>query len=110
MSVTAPKSDLICLPKKLIIESKTYNTENKKLDQTGVEMMYAQLQSDPLKLNIMASIIESLPWWLDLHGFWQTNPSGFNTSPATADPGQDLEVEALTLFCFGYPNSEAVQI
>ncbi|KAF8120518.1 hypothetical protein EV363DRAFT_1139344, partial [Boletus edulis] len=74
-----------------------YSAENKKLGQTGMGMTYEELQSDPSKSNLLDSIVDSFPWWPDLHGFWRTNP-GINTSPAVADPDQDLEQEALGLF------------
>jgi hypothetical protein len=45
-------------------------------------------------------IVESFPWWPDLHGFWRTNP-GFNMLPAIADSDQDFEQEALSLFRLG---------
>ncbi|KAF8545772.1 hypothetical protein OG21DRAFT_1491936 [Imleria badia] len=79
---------------------KAYNAENKKLGQTGVGMTYESLQSDLSKSNILAMIIESFPWWPDLHGFWRTNP-GFNMLPAIADSDQDFEQEALSLFRLG---------
>jgi hypothetical protein len=55
---------------------------------------------------LIASIIDSFPWWPDLHGFWRTNP-GFNAKPSVANPGQDFEGEALSIFQFGNTGSGA---
>ena len=46
---------------------KAYNAENKKLGQTGVEMTYEELESNPLKSNILGEL------QLCLCVFYQTN-------------------------------------
>ncbi|KAH0836429.1 hypothetical protein J3R83DRAFT_8032 [Lanmaoa asiatica] len=69
-------------------------------------MTYEELQHDLSKVNLITSIVDSFPWWPELHGFWRMNP-GFNVKPSIADPGQDLEGEALAIFQLGNTGSGA---
>lgn len=50
--------------------------------------------------DILDQLLVTFPWWVDLHGWWRTNPA-YNTSFSTADPGQDFAAEAITLFGTG---------
>jgi hypothetical protein len=50
--------------------------------------------------DILDQLLVTFPWWVDLHGWWRTNPA-YNTSFSTADPGQDFATEAMTLFGTG---------
>ncbi|KAH0834608.1 hypothetical protein J3R83DRAFT_10063 [Lanmaoa asiatica] len=89
--------------KKIDHRIKEYNA---RLGKTGAGMTYEELQRDPSKVNLITSIVDSFPWWPELHGFWRTNP-GFNAKPSVADPGQDLEGEALAIFQLGNTGSGA---
>ncbi|KAG8215247.1 hypothetical protein J3R82DRAFT_8798 [Butyriboletus roseoflavus] len=88
---------------------KAYNVENTRLGKTGAGMTYEGLQHNPSKVNLITLIVDSFPWWPDLHGFWKMNP-GFNMKPSIADPGQDLEGEMLSTFQFGNTGSDASSI
>ncbi|KAG1751728.1 hypothetical protein EDB19DRAFT_1903673 [Suillus lakei] len=47
--------------------------------------------------TLLDRLLQTFPWWVDLHGWWRTNPA-YNTSFSTADPGQDFEAEAMDVF------------
>lgn len=49
---------------------------------------------------ILDQLLVAFPWWVDLHGWWRTNPT-YNTSFSTADPGQDFAAEAAGHFGTG---------
>ena len=50
--------------------------------------------------DILDRLLVTFPWWIDLHGWWRTNPA-YNTAFSTADPGQDFAAEAMALFGTG---------
>ncbi|KIJ05855.1 hypothetical protein PAXINDRAFT_35395, partial [Paxillus involutus ATCC 200175] len=75
---------------------KKYNEVNSKLGQTGAGMSYEDLVADPSKSNIIQKLVESFPWWPELHGWWRKNPA-YNTAYCVADSGQNLAAEALLM-------------
>ncbi|KAF8837350.1 hypothetical protein BDN67DRAFT_878858, partial [Paxillus ammoniavirescens] len=81
---------------------KKYNEVNSKLGQTGAGMSYEDLVANPSKSNIIhigyaEKLVESFPWWPELHGWWRKNLA-YNTAYCVADSGQNLAAEALLLF------------
>ncbi|KAF9234185.1 hypothetical protein BU15DRAFT_65928 [Melanogaster broomeanus] len=51
-----------------------------KLGQTGAGMSYEDLVADPTKSNIIQKLVDSFPWWPDLHGWWRKKPAYNNSS------------------------------
>ncbi|KAI6004605.1 hypothetical protein EDD15DRAFT_2155263, partial [Pisolithus albus] len=72
---------------------KKYNNANKTLSSTGAGLTAIELRERPDMKGLLDKILDTFPWWEDLHGFWRTNPS-YNTVFSTADPGQDFAAEA----------------
>ncbi|KAF9234182.1 hypothetical protein BU15DRAFT_65925 [Melanogaster broomeanus] len=86
---------------------KKYNEVNNKLGQTGAGMSYEDLVADPTKSNIIQKLVDSFPWWPDLHGWWRKNPAYNNSSAGfIADSGQNLETETLLTFKRGGEGSK----
>ncbi|KAG2064503.1 hypothetical protein BDR04DRAFT_987844, partial [Suillus decipiens] len=73
---------------------KKYNEFNNALKQSGAGMTYEHLQKDPEMKTLINSKLKKFSWWLDLHGWWRTNPA-FNTTLSSANPGQNFESAAL---------------
>ncbi|KIK15129.1 hypothetical protein PISMIDRAFT_79925, partial [Pisolithus microcarpus 441] len=72
---------------------KKYNNANKTLGATGAGLTAMELREKPEMKRLLDKILDTFPWWEDLHGFWRTNPS-YNTVFSTGDPGQDFAMEA----------------
>ncbi|KIK17973.1 hypothetical protein PISMIDRAFT_110315, partial [Pisolithus microcarpus 441] len=72
---------------------KKYNEANKTLGSTGAGLTTVELRENPQLQKLLDKIHENFPWWEDLHGFWQNNPS-YNMVFSTGNPGQDFVVEA----------------
>ncbi|KAF9231676.1 hypothetical protein BU15DRAFT_68131 [Melanogaster broomeanus] len=70
-------------------------------------MSYEDLVADPTKSNIIQKLVDSFPWWPDLHGWWRKNPAYNNSSAGfIADSGQNLETETLLTFKRGGEGSK----
>ncbi|KIK13890.1 hypothetical protein PISMIDRAFT_118044, partial [Pisolithus microcarpus 441] len=76
---------------------KKYNDANKTLGATGAGLTAMELREKPEIKRLLDKILDTFPWWEDLHGFWRTNPS-YNTVFSTGDPGQDFVMEAQQFF------------
>ncbi|KIK25437.1 hypothetical protein PISMIDRAFT_73155, partial [Pisolithus microcarpus 441] len=61
--------------------------------QSGAGLTAIELRERPEMKRLLDKILDTFPWWEDLHGFWRTNPS-YNTVCSTADPSQDFAAEA----------------
>ncbi|KIK18466.1 hypothetical protein PISMIDRAFT_72520, partial [Pisolithus microcarpus 441] len=70
-----------------------YNDTNKTLGSSGAGLTAIELRERPEMKRLLDKILDTFPWWEDLHRFWRTNPS-YNTVCSTADPGQDFATEA----------------
>ncbi|KAG1908667.1 uncharacterized protein F5891DRAFT_1180202 [Suillus fuscotomentosus] len=84
-----------------------YNEFNKSLKQTGAGLTYDELQKNPQTKTLIDLQLNKFPWWLDLHGWWRTNPA-YNTVFSTADLGQNHESAALQHFRM--PDCEDTQL
>ncbi|KIK12668.1 hypothetical protein PISMIDRAFT_120460, partial [Pisolithus microcarpus 441] len=69
-----------------------YNNANKTLGSGGAGLTAISLVSMHTNASL-DKILDTFPWWEDLHGFWRTNPS-YNTVCSTANPSQDFATEA----------------
>ncbi|KAI5987579.1 hypothetical protein EDC04DRAFT_2614802 [Pisolithus marmoratus] len=76
---------------------KKYNEANKSLGSTGAGLTAMELRENPEMKRLLDKIVDTFPWWEDLHGFWRMNPS-YNTVFSTANPGQDFTMEAQQYF------------
>ncbi|KAG0693571.1 hypothetical protein DFH29DRAFT_881362 [Suillus ampliporus] len=73
---------------------------NITLGQTGAGLSFEAINGDEKIRDILDQHLVAFPWWVDLHGWWRTNPT-YNTSFPTANPGQDFTAEAASLFGTG---------
>ncbi|KAG1809901.1 uncharacterized protein HD556DRAFT_1197598, partial [Suillus plorans] len=73
---------------------KKYNEINLQLGQTGAGLSFEELNKNEKTRTLLDRLLQTFPWWVDLHGWWRTNPA-YNTSFSTADPGQDFSAEAM---------------
>ncbi|KAG0692198.1 hypothetical protein DFH29DRAFT_818008, partial [Suillus ampliporus] len=76
---------------------KKYNEINLQLGQTGAGLSFEELNENEKTKTLLDRLLQTFPWWVDLHGWWRTNPA-YNTSFSTADPGQDFAAEAMDVF------------
>ncbi|KIK14155.1 hypothetical protein PISMIDRAFT_72724, partial [Pisolithus microcarpus 441] len=76
---------------------KKYNDTNKTLGSSGAGLTAIELRERPEMKRLLDKILDTFPWWEDLHRFWRTNPS-YNTVCSTADPSQDFATEAQQYF------------
>ncbi|KAG2063601.1 hypothetical protein BDR04DRAFT_1033249, partial [Suillus decipiens] len=76
---------------------KKYNEINLQLGQTGAGLSFDELNANEKTRTLLDRLLQTFPWWVDLHGWWRTNPA-YNTSYSTADPGQDFAAEAMDVF------------
>ncbi|KIK13083.1 hypothetical protein PISMIDRAFT_119586, partial [Pisolithus microcarpus 441] len=76
---------------------KKYNDANKTLGATRAGLTAMELREKPEMKRLLDKILDTFPWWEDLHGFWRTNPS-YNTVFSTGDLGQDFAMEAQQFF------------
>ncbi|KAG1809746.1 hypothetical protein EV424DRAFT_1287942, partial [Suillus variegatus] len=73
---------------------KKYNEINVQLGQTGAGLSFEVISGNEKMKGILGMyLLVVFPWWVDLHGWWRTNPT-YNTLFLTADPGQDFAAEA----------------
>ncbi|KAI6015717.1 hypothetical protein EDC04DRAFT_2577967, partial [Pisolithus marmoratus] len=72
---------------------KKYNGANKTLGSTGVGLTAMELRENLEMKSLLDKILDTFPWWEDLHGFRRMNPS-YNTLFRMADPSQDFAMEA----------------
>ncbi|KAG2053841.1 hypothetical protein BDR06DRAFT_863379, partial [Suillus hirtellus] len=72
---------------------KKYNEINVQLGQTGTGLSFEAINGNEKMRSILDWLLVAFPWWVDLHGWWRTNPT-YNTLFSTADPGQDFAPEA----------------
>ncbi|KAG2154158.1 uncharacterized protein EDB93DRAFT_1058161, partial [Suillus bovinus] len=72
---------------------KKYNKINVQLSQTSAGLSFEAISRNEKMKGILDQLLVAFPWWVNLHGWWRTNPT-YNTSFSTADPGQDFAVEA----------------
>ncbi|KIK19895.1 hypothetical protein PISMIDRAFT_45160, partial [Pisolithus microcarpus 441] len=76
---------------------KKYNDANKTLSSSEASLTAKELKGN-LQLNkLLDKILENLPWWEAVHGFWRTNPLN-NMVFSTGDPGQDFATGAQWYF------------
>ncbi|KAG1828920.1 hypothetical protein EV424DRAFT_1306111, partial [Suillus variegatus] len=73
---------------------KKYNEINLQLGQAGAGLSFEELNENEKTRTLLDRLLQTFPWWVDLHGWWRTNPA-YNTSFSTADPGQDFSAEAM---------------
>ncbi|KIK13413.1 hypothetical protein PISMIDRAFT_84300, partial [Pisolithus microcarpus 441] len=76
---------------------KKYNDANKTLGATRAGLTAMELREKLEMKRLLDKILDTFPWWEDLHGFWRTNPS-YNTVFSTGDLGQDFAMEAQQFF------------
>ncbi|KAG2028948.1 hypothetical protein BDR03DRAFT_1056542 [Suillus americanus] len=76
---------------------KKYNEINVQLGQTGAGLSFEELNENEKTRTLLDRLLQTFPWWVDLHGWWRTNPA-YNTLFSTADPGQDFAAEAMDVF------------
>ncbi|KAG0700423.1 hypothetical protein DFH29DRAFT_774835, partial [Suillus ampliporus] len=76
---------------------KKYNEINLQLGQTGARLSFEELNENEKMKTLLDCLLQTFPWWVDLHGWWRTHPA-YNTSFLTADPGQDFAAEAMDVF------------
>ncbi|KAI5985599.1 hypothetical protein EDD15DRAFT_2200508 [Pisolithus albus] len=72
---------------------KKYNDANKTLGSTGAGLTAMELRGRLEMKSLLDKIVDTFPWWEDLHSFWRMNPS-YNTVFSTAYPRQNFAVEA----------------
>ncbi|KAG2111579.1 uncharacterized protein F5147DRAFT_771729 [Suillus discolor] len=65
--------------------------------KTGAGLSFEELNENEKTRTLLDRLLQTFPWWVDLHGWWRTNPA-YNTSFLTADPGQDFSAEAMDVF------------
>ncbi|KAG2742418.1 hypothetical protein P692DRAFT_20645333, partial [Suillus brevipes Sb2] len=70
-----------------------YNEINVQLGQTGAGLSFEAINGNEKMKSILNRLLVAFWWWVDLHGWWRTNPT-YNTLFSTADPGQDFAAEA----------------
>ncbi|KAG1727126.1 hypothetical protein EDB19DRAFT_1914346 [Suillus lakei] len=68
-----------------------------QLGQTGAGLSFDAISGNKKMKSILDRLLVAFPWWVDLHGWWRTNPT-YNTSFSTGDPGQDFAAEAASHF------------
>ncbi|KAI6013807.1 hypothetical protein PISMIDRAFT_121331, partial [Pisolithus microcarpus 441] len=76
---------------------KKYNDANKILGSTGEGLTAMELKEKPEMKRLLNRILDTFPWWEDLHGFWRMNLS-YNTVFSMGNPGQDFAMEAQQYF------------
>ncbi|KAG2072946.1 hypothetical protein BDR04DRAFT_1116645 [Suillus decipiens] len=79
---------------------KKYNEINVQLGQTGAGLSFEAINGNEKMKSILDWLLVAFPWWVNLHGWWRTNPT-YNTLFSTADPGHDFAVEAVSHFGTG---------
>ncbi|KIK14152.1 hypothetical protein PISMIDRAFT_17488 [Pisolithus microcarpus 441] len=76
---------------------KKYNDANKTLGATRAGLTAMELREKLEMKRLLNKILDTFPWWEDLHGFWRTNLP-YNTVFSTGDLGQDFVMEAQQFF------------
>ncbi|KAG1906479.1 uncharacterized protein F5891DRAFT_1181889 [Suillus fuscotomentosus] len=65
---------------------KKYNEINLQLGQTGAGLSFEELNENEKTRILLDCLLQTFPWWVDLHGWWRTNPT------------YDFKAEALDVF------------
>ncbi|KAI6035954.1 hypothetical protein PISMIDRAFT_74058, partial [Pisolithus microcarpus 441] len=76
---------------------KKYNDTNKTLSSSRACLTAIELRERPEMKRLLDKILDTFPWWEDLHSFWRTNLS-YNTVCSTANLSQDFATEAQQYF------------
>ncbi|KAG9307911.1 hypothetical protein JVU11DRAFT_12956 [Chiua virens] len=72
--------------------------------KTGAGRTHDELLKDASSQTLLADIQKQLPWFNDLHGFWNKNPA-YNIVFTNSNPNQDFGVQAAKLFKISDPAS-----